>query len=98
MIYHCYFVLKNNDNKLRSDNEAAPKNHADASAEAAVDEYKAKLAENRRLAREKAEREAAEEEARQKQLKLVVKYVLVCPIFSVFMHVCLPIIPGRDSV
>jgi hypothetical protein len=46
-----------------------PKKDVEANGETAVDEYKAKLAEKRRLAREKAEREAAEEEARQKQLQ-----------------------------
>jgi len=35
----------------------------------ADDEYKAKLAENRRLAREKAERESAEEKARAEERK-----------------------------
>jgi len=35
----------------------------------ADDDYKAKLAENRRLAREKAERESAEEKARAEERK-----------------------------
>jgi len=35
------------------------------------DEYKAKLAENRRLAREKAERESAEEQERAEERKYV---------------------------
>jgi len=48
-------LLQSVDNKTRTDE----KNETE-SAEAPVDDYKAKLAENRRLAREKAEREAAE--------------------------------------
>ena len=38
-------------------------------AEAAVEEYRAKLAEKRRMAREKAEREAEEKLLRQEQLR-----------------------------
>ena len=44
---------------------------------AAVDEYRAKLAEKRRLAREKAELEAAEQEERRRQQQWVLKIVVV---------------------
>ena len=51
---------------------------AEADKEAAAkktteDEYKAKLAENRRLAREKAERESAEEKARAEERRYAVE-------------------------
>ena len=42
------------------------------------DDYKAKLAENRRLAREKAERESAEAKARAEEQRYAIVYQLQC--------------------
>ena len=71
---YSFTLLQNVDNKMRVDNE---KSETESVADAPVDEYKAKLTENRRLAREKAERDAAEEELRQKKLQYVIQSVYV---------------------
>ena len=55
--------------RVESDSAASKKDSEHVGPDTAVDEYKAKLTENRRLAREKAEREAAEEEARLRRLQ-----------------------------
>lgn len=49
--------------------EAAKEDPAKSKADPAVDEYRARLAEKRRLAREKAEREVEEEQKRQEELR-----------------------------
>ena len=58
----------------KADQEAAAKRSAEE------DDYKAKLAENRRLAREKAERESAEEQARaeERRFDVIAVYQLFC--------------------
>lgn len=49
--------------------EAAKEDPAKSKADPAVDEYRARLAEKRRLAREKAERDVEEERKRQEELR-----------------------------
>ena len=67
----CEASLKSSGEKMQTVTAAEADRSATVKKPTATanDDYKAKLAENRRLAREKAERESAEEKARAEERK-----------------------------